>query len=616
MTAVDRVRAVMDRAEEVDLPEDLAGASAAPGEDAGGWDGFEPDFGLPPGSDGPAPPIGGEGEEEPPEARCALLPLNDFGNGQRLLEHFGADICNVPRVGWHLWTGTRWQVDPDDIAVRRLAQGISALIAKETRYLVLGERQQEIIAAAEGAEAEIEDLLAIAKGKRTPEQADQLKAAQARLGAAAEVLDGHKASVARRLTHAKNAGNTNAIKNMLTEAAVQKVVELDMLDADPLVINTENGVLRFVVTEEQDGRRFAELVTGPHDRAQMLSKIMPVRWDPGAQCPTFDAFIERIQPIPEMRRFLQRWLGLSMTGLTGEQKFAFFYGTGANGKSVLMDLILRLMGDYAASAKIESLTGSNRRGGGDATPDLMQLIGARFVRASEPDEGMRFQEALIKELTGGEVMLVRALHTNFVEFRPRFKLSISGNHKPEIRGGDDGIWRRVLLVLFDIQIPPEERDAKLGDKLWAERDGIFRWLVNGLLEYLELGLMVPSIVSDATKDYREESDPYGAFLSGCCHVSGDPQDTLWARDLCEAFNFWLDENGKGAFKPMTVSKKMAGLAGRWKHPETGRTFAKGKASISQYLGVRFSEPFGSRFRGMPRDAQGRILRNGSVPADE
>ncbi|MBD3785647.1 MAG: hypothetical protein IE922_01575 [Sphingomonadales bacterium] len=613
MTEVDRVRAVMDRAEEVSLPEDMIGASAPAADDPGEWDGVEPDVGA--GGDGPAPPDRGDGEAEPPEARCAKLPLNDFGNGQRFLEHHGDDVCNVPRVGWHLWTGTRWQLDPDEIAVRRLAQGVSSLIAKETRYLDLGERQQEIIAAAEGAEAEIADLMSVPKAKRTPEQAEALRAAQARVGAAAEVLDGHNTSVARRLTHAKNAGNTNAIKNMLTEAAVRRVVELDQLDADPLVINTENAVLRFVVTEE-GGRRYAELVVEPHDRAQMLSKIMPVRYDPEATCPTFDRFIERVQPIPEMSRFLQRWLGLSITGLTGEQRFAFLYGSGANGKSVLMDLLLRLMGDYGASAKIESLTGSNRRGGGDATPDLMQLIGARFVRASEPDEGMRLQEALIKELTGGETMLVRALHTNFVEFRPRFKLTISGNHKPEIRGGDDGIWRRVLLVPFDIQIPQEERDANLGEKLWAERDGIFRWLVDGLLEYLERGLMVPSIVSDATKDYREESDPYGAFLSVCCHVSGDPQDTLWARDLCEAFNFWLDENGKGAFKPMTVSKKLAGLAGRWKHPDTGRTFAKGKSSISQYLGVRFAEPFGSRFRGMPRDAQGRILRNGSVSADE
>lgn len=571
-----------------------------------GWDGYD--------AADPAPGDRNPDGEEPPEAACAKLPLNDVGNGQRLLLHHGADVCNVPRVGWHLWTGQRWQLDPDEIAVRRMAQGLSDLIAKETRYLVIGEQQQEIIAAAEGAEAEIEDLMSVPKARRTQEQAEALKSAQERLAAAAEVMDGHKTSIARRLTHAKNAGNTNALKNMLTEAAVRRVVELEALDADPLVINVENTVLRFVV-EEQGGRRYVDLMTEAHDRAQMLSKMMPVEWDPDATCPQFDAFIEQVQPIPEMRRFLQRWLGLSMTGLTGEQKFAFFYGSGANGKSVLMDLILRMMGDYAASAKIESLTGSNRRGGGDATPDLMQLIGARFVRASEPDEGMRFQEALIKELTGGEVMLVRALHTNFVEFRPLFKLSISGNHKPEIRGGDDGIWRRVLLVPFDVQIPPEERDAKLGEKLWQERNGIFRWLVHGLLEYLEQGLMVPEIVSDATRDYREESDPYGAFLAGCCHVSGDPQDVLYARDLCEGFNFWLDENGKGAFKPMTVSKKMAGLAGRWKHPETARTFSKGKNSISQYLGIQFAEPFGSRFRGMPRDSQGRILRNASVADD-
>lgn len=576
------------------------------GEDPGGWDGFNE------GDPGPAPQ---SDEPPPPEAECAKFPLNDYGNGQRFLRHFGADVLNVPRVGWHLWCGTHWKHDSDEIQVRRLAQQVAALIAKEARFLAMGERQQEILFAGEAAQPVLEELLSIPKAQRTADQARQLKDAQEAVNRATEALDSQKTSVARRLTHAKNAGNTNAIRNMITEASVGKVVELDALDAAPLLINTETCVLSFsTVPGEDDGsmnppRPVPVVEAIAHDRAQLLSKIMPVAYDPRATCPLFDAFIERVQPVAEMRRFLQRWLGLSMTGLTGEQKFAFLYGSGANGKSVLMDLILRLMGDYGASAKIESLTGANRRGGGDATPDLMQLIGARFVRASEPDEGMRLQEALIKELTGGEIMLVRALHTNFVEFRPDFKLTISGNHKPEIRGGDDGIWRRVLLVPFDVQIPPEDRDPLLGQKLWEERAGILNWLIAGLMDYLKDGLRVPGIVSDATRVYREESDPFGAFLTTCCRVTGDSRDTVFTRDLMEAFNFWLDENGLGAYRPRTITTKFASLAGKWKHPDTGQVFIKGKASVSQYIGIGFAEPFGSRFVNMPRDTQGRILRN-------
>jgi putative DNA primase/helicase len=304
-----------------------------------------------------------------------------------------------------------------------------------------------------------------------------------------------------------------------------------------------------------------------------------------------------------------------MTGLK-VQKFAFFYGSGANGKSVLIDLIARMMGDYAHSAKIESFTGRNRRGGGDATPDIFPLMGARMVRASEPEEGERLQEGLIKELTGGEPLLVRQLHEDFIEVHPFFKLTISGNHKPEIRGTDDGIWRRVLLVPFDVQIPPEERDEKLIEKLWAERSGVLNWLIDGLLQYLEAGLQEPAQVRDATQDYRADSDPIGSFLGDACVVTGDPDNFLYARELIQGFNLWLDLRGEGMWGDRTISLKFKNLAGRFRDTRTGKQFSAAKRDATGYRGVRFTPEFRRQFDDAPRDAKGRPVAAATTRREE
>ncbi|MCE8421909.1 phage/plasmid primase, P4 family, partial [Rhodovulum sulfidophilum] len=144
--------------------------------------------------------------------------------------------------------------------------------------------------------------------------------------------------------------------------------------------------------------------------------------------------------------------------------------------------------------------------------DLVFLVGARMARASEPREGELLQDALIKAMTSGEPILVRPNYGDFFRLYPYFKLTMSGNHKPEIRSADDGIWRRVKLVPWDVQIPPEERDPDLVRKLYAERDGILQWLVDGAIEFLERGLDEPEAVRSATQDYREDSDPIGTFI--------------------------------------------------------------------------------------------------------
>lgn len=602
---LDKVRAVMAAQEEVDLPEGID----VPDPDEAGDPGPAPDDRGP--DDGsPAPP---DADSDDPVRGCAHLPLNDFGNGQRFCHHFGQDVIWVPRVGWFVWSGRRWEKDPDEIEARRHAQKLGALIEQEVPHLVLDDWQMRQL--GEGRElrrraSELDDIIALG--------GDEADAARAERSAMAPKLANfdnlNKILTSKRKDHrgfARTSGNTTRIQAAMTEASVGLARNLDLLDAAPLDVNCETGVLRFIVAGGPDEgfSRTAEMQQMDHARDHLMTKMMPVTYDPLAKAPLFEAFLNRIQPDIEMRRFLQRWLGLSMTALTGEQKLCFFHGGGGNGKSVLVDLVARIMGDYASTAKIESLTGRNRRGGGDATPDMIPLVGARFVRASEPDEGEKLQEGLIKELTGGEPILVRALNKDFFEFHPLFKLTISGNHKPDIRGLDDGIWRRVLLVPFDVQIPKAERDASLGDKLWAERSGILNWMIEGLLAYLEGGLQEPATVLDATREYREQSDPVGLFLDSACVVTGDSTDSIPTKDLVLAFNFWMDQRGEGQWKDRTIALRLKDKSRAWRSAATGKGFTDRKSQgIMRYDGIRFSDVFR---RDLPIDTDGRVTWKGA-----
>lgn len=567
----------------------------------------------------PAPPI------DPPQARPddlvmeleqgARLPLNDTGNGQRFAMYCGDDALFVPRVGWHIWDGRRWKLDPDGIAVRRYAQSIQKRIIQEIPHVVLEDWQIRTLDSEAVVRRRYNELSDIKTDDRTVEQQIEFEDLNQQLIWIRKLKDRKSGMKSDHRSFAKSSGNKGRIDAMLTEATTSVSRDIDDLDADPLTVNTETGLLRFRVTDlrHEGAGKVADHVLEPHEREvsvtgrnapQVITKLIPAEFDPDATCPRFDAFLMRVQPEADMRAFIQRWYGLALTALP-VQKFMFQYGKGANGKSVLSDLMNRLLGDYATSVKIKSLTGRNNKSGADATPDLMPLVGARAAFASEPEEGDRLQEGMIKEMTGGEPILVRNLHSDFIEVRPHFKLTISGNHKPDIRGNDDGIWRRVLLVPFDVQIPEAERDEKLIDRLWEERAGILNWLIDGLLAYLEGGLQEPQQVLDATNDYRADSDPYGSFLKECCVVDGSPDSFLSARELIDGFNLWQDQRGEGMFGQRTVSLKFKAEVGKYRDPNTGKAYGKGKRDVTGYRGIVFTEQFRGQYDTAPRNAQGR-----------
>lgn len=522
----------------------------------------------------------------------ATLPLNDYGNGKRFASYFGADCLFVPRLGWFVWDGRYWAADEDELGVRGLAQKVAGQINKEAIFLDLEPEEREELERGPDARRRIKPLYEVAVKARTAEQKAEISDLE-RVIDRAEALTEKLAAMRRvHFNHAKKSGNTGPINNLMREAQVEKHVKLDILNADKLMVNVENCVLAFREgTDAVTGRRRFTIERQDHARELYLTKIMRVAFDPDATCPDFEAFLEAMQPDPPMREFLQRWFGYSITGLTSEQKLAFLYGMGRNGKSTLVDIIARIMGDYATTVPIESLAGSEQRKGSDATPDLVRLPGARMVRASEPEKGQKMREALIKQLTGGEEILVRRMQKEFFEVIPEFSLTIQGNHKPEIRGDDDGIWRRVLLIPFLVQIAKEDVDPLLPQKLWAERSGILNWLLEGARKWLTDGLRIPQEVLDATEEYRRESDPMIDFLNDCCEIDGNGETFTRSRDLVDAFNWWQEASGiSGQWGTKTISQKLQFKAKHYRGPN-GEKFGKHKKSVAGFKGIRLTDAF-------------------------
>jgi len=330
--------------------------------------------------------------DETPIARSAQLPLNDYGNGQRLVIHFGGDLMFVPRMGWFVWTGKVWAQDFDGMRVRRFAHRIPPLILEEA-YLRKGTpREQAILKAAGDAEGPLDELRL--KPNPTPEDQAEIRRLAALVASGTKVRAREAQLRGEHIRFAKSAGNSSKITNLLQEASPYVESRIDALNVDPLTMNCQTGTLTFVRDdaadhdwEPEDGiSRIWKVEARAHNREDLITKMMPVDFDERAECPEFTEFLGRIQPLPAMRGFLQRWFGYSLLGLTSEQKLVFLHGAGRNGKSTLVDLVARILGDYATSVPIESLTGNEQRKGADATPDLVRLPGARMVRASEPEE--------------------------------------------------------------------------------------------------------------------------------------------------------------------------------------------------------------------------------------
>jgi P4 family phage/plasmid primase-like protien len=256
----------------------------------------------------------------------------------------------------------------------------------------------------------------------------------------------------------------------------------------------------------------------------------------------------------ELICWIQRFCGYLLTGSTQEQIFLFCFGHGANGKSVFIEVLKHILGDYSRAIASETLSESKRAAGG-ATPDLAALIGARLVICSETEDNTALAESLVKSLVSGDSMAVRQLYAAPVQFTPNFKLVMAGNHKPIVRGNDNGIWRRVRLVPFNRTFAPDERDPLLLIKLRAETSHILAWMIQGCIDWQCFGLAsTPARIRQATDDYQVDQDLTGTWLNECTAVDKFGETTT--TDLYANYRLWSLDNGLKPISAVSLGRRL------------------------------------------------------------
>lgn len=317
--------------------------------------------------------------------------------------------------------------------------------------------------------------------------------------------------------------------------------------------------------------------TAEHDKKYMISKLAPVTYDENAKCPRWDRFIEEITcGDKSLQLYLQRMIGYCMTAYTKEQCMFFLYGNGSNGKSVFVDTIAYMLGEYAASCQPETVMMRDRNN--TARGDLARLKGARMVVTSEPNDGCRLDEGIVKQMTGGteNKLTARFLYGREFEFSPEFKIVMSTNYKPVIKGTDNGIWRRVRLIPFTAEFTKENRDPQLTEKLRRELPGILNWAIAGAVGWCKEGLPPCAIIDEAGQEYRSEMDRVQQFLDDCteCSDSGSTQ----ASTLYKCYRAWCSEQGDRF--PISSNKFCSELKRRYKSRKT--------SAFNEYLGIRIN----------------------------
>lgn len=304
-------------------------------------------------------------------------------------------------------------------------------------------------------------------------------------------------------------------------------------DKHKYLLNVENGIVDLKTGKLQQ-----------HDRELGLTKITNIAFDENAKCPEWLKFLDQIflgdQALVE---YMQRLIGYSLTGDISEQIMMFLVGGGSNGKSTFINTIKDLMGDYGKQAKSDTFIKKKESG---ANNDIARLVGSRFVSAIESEEGEKLADSFVKQITGGEPVLARFLRQEFFEFIPEFKVFFTTNHKPIIGGLDEGIWRRVKLIPFNLSLPAHKRDKRLPEKLSLEMPGILNWAIDGCMKWQQDGLKEPKVVAEATGKYKDDMDILAPFLDEICYVDERENESIMieAKELYNTYERWCFNSGE------------------------------------------------------------------------
>ena len=427
-----------------------------------------------------------------------VSPCTHLANSYRIQHYYRGNIQYALGLGWMIWTGQFWKPDStnDGSVATGFINGLSRFIARES--------------------AEISHQAS------SEQQEDRRKSLMER----AELL----------LKWAIQSENERTIAAGLKLSKYALLIEYSALNTNPWLFNVQNGTIDLLSGNLQ-----------PHNSLDLITFISPVAFDAHAQCPTWEKFLSEVfSGDLDMVKFIQRAIGWSLTGVVKERALFFLFGdTGKNGKSTLVETIMKLMGicgegNYGYGRKVTADTFMRSKNHEDNQRKATTLAGPRFICTSEVDEEHRLNEQLIKDITGGDTIEARKLYQEAFTFTPQFKPWMYGNHKPEIRGTDDAIWSRVRLIPFEVSFQGRE-DLHLLDKLQGELPGILNWAIQGCLDWQRGGLRPPLKVQAATAAYRAEMDVFGPFIAECCIVH--PHAEASSSDLWELYNKWCLENG-------------------------------------------------------------------------
>lgn len=435
---------------------------------------------LPPEANAPRGSAGSGPSEKGLDADLAEFHRTDLGNSERLVERFGDDLKHIePWHKWMTWDGRRWAVGDTARAMQ---------LAKQTVRMMLAE--------------------------------------------ASTIKDDDKCKAHTSWAFASEA--KSRIESMLKLASSDERVSIGSdrigsLDADPWVLNVANGTI--------------DLRTGSirrHRREDLMARLCPTPFDPTAKCPLWLQTMSLVFGADEeLMGFWQRLCGYLLTGTTGEQCLPICHGSGQNGKSTILNALMAMLGtDYATKAPSNLLM--VRRTEQHPT-ELANLHGKRLVAAIETEQGARINESLVKELTGSDPITCRRMREDFWTFNPTHKVILSTNHKPQIRGTDHAIWRRILLVPFNVAIPADQLDKSMPERLARESSGVLAWCVRGCLEWQKMGgLVPPKIVTASTDRYKSDQDTLAQFIEDRCFLHSSTKAR--AGEIWEEYKDWADKS--------------------------------------------------------------------------